>query len=327
MTTDTALEPRSGPGFALTFGEMVYRVQELDRFYREVMQQGTDYDTIPGTPKPTLLQPGAQMLDAIFGLAPRFDELPGTIRDYENGFFAYEIACRLVSKATGDVLAEGIGSCNSKEGRYRWRDARPTCPACGFELRVSKGRPEWYCWRQKGGCGKTYPLDAIQATGRVENDDPYTLANTILKMAQKRAHVAATLNATGASRIFTQDVEDLAPVIDVAPAPVARRVTPTAEDVRPAVTEEEQRRADAATVEPPDDWEETVARVKADVAKMDSDARKDAWDKAAATAEELGLPVPTLLGMTREQIEAEIVKLTLAVRWKLHVDHATGAAY
>ena len=28
-------------------------------------------------------------------------------------------------------------------------------------------------------------------------------------MGQKRAHVAATLNATGASRIFTQDVEDL----------------------------------------------------------------------------------------------------------------------
>jgi hypothetical protein len=109
------------------------------------------------------------------------------------------------------------------------------------------------------------------------------------------------------------------------PTPPLHMVEP--DEVRPPVSEEEQRRADAATVAPPDDWDETVAHVKADVAKMDSAARKDAWDKAAATAEELGLPVPTLLGMTREQIEAEIVKLTLAVRWRLHVDHATGAAY
>jgi hypothetical protein len=38
-------------------------------------------------------------------------------------------------------------------------------------------------------------------------------------MAQKRSHIGATLNATCASRIFTQDVEDMAPV------PVAVRMT------------------------------------------------------------------------------------------------------
>jgi hypothetical protein len=46
---------------------------------------------------------------------------------------------------------------------------------------------------------------------RIDNPDPMELDNTILKMAMKRAHIAATLNATGASRIFTQDVEDLTP--------------------------------------------------------------------------------------------------------------------
>lgn len=39
----------------------------------------------------------------------------------------------------------------------------------------------------------------------VEYDDPLDRANTYLKMAKKRAHVDATLNVTGATRLFTQD--------------------------------------------------------------------------------------------------------------------------
>lgn len=38
--------------------------------------------------------------------------------------------------------------------------------------------------------------------------DPYTLLNTIDKMAQKRAYVAAVLSACRVSNAFTQDVED-----------------------------------------------------------------------------------------------------------------------
>ena len=43
---------------------------------------------------------------------------------------------------------------------------------------------------------------------RVPNPDVADLVNTIQKMAQKRALVAATLIATSASEFFTQDVED-----------------------------------------------------------------------------------------------------------------------
>ena len=180
---------------ALSFSEMRQRVEQLDAFYRGVMQRGTDYDVIPGTPKPTLLQPGAQLLDAIFGLAPIFEELPGSVEDFEQGFFAYKIRCKLVVKATG-TAADAIGSCNSKENRYRWRDARRQCPECGAEA-ITKGRAEygggWLCWKKTGGCGAKYRDgdDAIegQAVGKVENDDPYTLANTILKMAaEARPH-------------------------------------------------------------------------------------------------------------------------------------------
>jgi hypothetical protein len=44
---------------------------------------------------------------------------------------------------------------------------------------------------------------------RLDNDDPYTLANTVLKMAKKRAQVDATLTVASLSEIFTQDIEDL----------------------------------------------------------------------------------------------------------------------
>ena len=39
--------------------------------------------------------------------------------------------------------------------------------------------------------------------------DPYSIANTILKMAKKRAYVDAALSVASLSDIFTQDLEDM----------------------------------------------------------------------------------------------------------------------
>lgn len=213
-----AMSERPTSGLALSFTEMTMRVAQLDQFYREVMQEGTDYGKIPGTDKPTLYQPGAQMLDQIFGYAPTFEVMASSVIDWQRPipFFHYVICCRLVSRRTNEVVAEGIGSCNSFEDKYRWRNAKRVCPDCKGEA-IIKGKAEfgggWLCFRKNGGCGAKFrDGDAAiegQAVGRTENEDSASLENTISKMAQKRAHIAATLNATGASRIFTQDIEDL----------------------------------------------------------------------------------------------------------------------
>jgi len=42
-----------------------------------------------------------------------------------------------------------------------------------------------------------------------EKIDPYTIANTCLKMAKKRAQIDATLTIASLSDVFTQDVEDI----------------------------------------------------------------------------------------------------------------------
>jgi hypothetical protein len=47
------------------------------------------------------------------------------------------------------------------------------------------------------------------APGRVENEDTASLANTILKMAKKRALVDAAIAIARISDLFTQDVEDM----------------------------------------------------------------------------------------------------------------------
>jgi len=53
---------------------------------------------------------------------------------------------------------------------------------------------------------------------RYQNQDPFSLANTVLKMAKKRAQVDAVLTVASLSEIFTQDLEDFADEpVEVAP--------------------------------------------------------------------------------------------------------------
>lgn len=204
-----AVTPIAPPATAMvSAGQLAERVTRLDEIFRGVMQEGVDYGVIPGTQRPTLLKPGAEMLGIVFGLSARFEVMPESIQDWAGGFFHFVVKCTLVD-GNGQLRGEGYGECNTREARYRWRNSVPSCPSCGHEVRRSRQEPGWYCWTKQGGCGATFPPDAIAPGGRIENSEPYDLVNTCLKMGQKRAHVCAVLSTTGASRIFTQDVEDM----------------------------------------------------------------------------------------------------------------------
>lgn len=155
--------------------QAVRRIKELQAFVHAVMVKGEDYGIIPGTQKPSLLKPGAEKLCEMYGLTPTFEVIDAQ-KDWEDGFVYYEVKCSLIAKRSGLVAAEGVGSCNNRESRYKHRDV-------------------------------------------------YTLANTILKMAKKRAHVDAALSATRSSGLFTQDVEDMVeePARSPAKRPITRR--------------------------------------------------------------------------------------------------------
>ena len=145
---------------SMDIGEISSTINKIGQFQKVVQSQLTqnhDYGVIPGTPKPTLLKPGAEKILMLLGLRSEFDIVDST-RDFEKGFFQYQVKCKLFR---GDMLVtEGLGSCNNRERKY---------------LKM----------------------------------DPYTMDNTVLKMAKKRALVDAALLVGSLSDIFTQDLEDI----------------------------------------------------------------------------------------------------------------------
>lgn len=196
----------------LSIEQLVGQVRKIQSAMSSVMKDNEHYGVIPGTQKPTLLKPGAEKLCLLFRLAPEYG-----IKEtwHDDGHFTVIATCRLTHISTENFVAAGEGMCSTKESKYAYRKASLTCPSCGGNeaVRKSKQGGGWYCWSKIGGCGwKTTndndPAIKSQNLGKVDNPDLADSYNTVLKMACKRALIAAVLNGTAASDIFTQDVGD-----------------------------------------------------------------------------------------------------------------------
>lgn len=159
------------PAFALS--EAKVQMDALTRFVAEQLVEDEDYGRIPGTPKPSLYQPGAQKLAFFYGLTPE----PHLEREIvTEGFLSKTYRVDLISRQSGRVVAGCAGSCNSTESRFYKKE---------YQGREWTGN--YLCmWR-----------------------DARETENTCDKMAQKRALVGAVLIALRATGLFTQDVEDL----------------------------------------------------------------------------------------------------------------------
>lgn len=184
---------------------------------RNVFEHGVDFDTIPGTQKPSLLLPGMEKILRAMRLRPEYVPLDNTVVDFDKPLFYFEYECRLYDVDTNVCWSTAIGSCNSYEAKYRWREGKRLCPSCGKET-IFKGKADkgggWYCWTRQGGCGATFKDgDASieeQVVGKVLNENVFDQVNTIKKIAQKRALATAVKTVSGVSSLFTVDVEDFA---------------------------------------------------------------------------------------------------------------------
>jgi len=197
--------------------DMTLRAQErMETIQSSIMQKGTDYGTVPGIPRPFLQKPGAEKLANFYGLAVRFEADRITRKPTEGPDvppLAYHVrAYAHLGNFDGPVVGQGFGESNVYEERYRWRQAKAVCPKCGREGLI-RGKPDgklkgkWWCPGREGGCNSTFEAadPAVMPPGKIENTDPWSLANTLIKMAEKRAHVDVVLRATGASGRFSQD--------------------------------------------------------------------------------------------------------------------------
>jgi hypothetical protein len=163
--------------------DQALQMMELNtKLLKELLKEKVDYDRIPGTDKPTLLKPGAEMLCRVYGLTIGNQHVTDKTEDWERGIFSYAVTCPLVHIESGKTIAVGIGAANSQEVKYRYITA-------------------------KDENGKKIYKDGKPV--KIENPDGADNVNTLIKMASKRAFVDAVLKATCASRLFTQDVEDM----------------------------------------------------------------------------------------------------------------------
>ena len=175
---------------ALSITAMQQRAELVIEAMANVLEEGKDYGKIPGTDKPSLYKPGAERLCMMFQLAPA----DPPIEDLSTGD---EIRYRLhvpIVAPDGRVLAVGVGEASSNEEKYRWR--RPVCDEEWAETDPAMRREKWFR-------GKTENYK-----GKQVRTSPADIANTVLKMAHKRALIHGTLLATAASSVFNQDLED-----------------------------------------------------------------------------------------------------------------------
>jgi len=183
---------RDGP--PLTAEEVKAQVQVIQKIMKAVMIEGRHFGTIPGTPKPTLYKPGSEKILTTFhiGVDPSGDSVTDLSTPDE---IRYRVAVRGFGMATGALLGVGIGECSSNEEKYKWR--KPVCEDEFNETPEDRRREVW-----KNVKGKIEKLKQVRT-------QPADVANTILKMAKKRAQIDMTLTVTAASDVFDQDLEDL----------------------------------------------------------------------------------------------------------------------
>ena len=179
----TLLRPIASPA------DILVAQEEASSLIVKVLKEGIDYGVIPGTKtKPTLLKAGAERLCNAFGLSAEF-----SIETAEVDHFR-EIPYTKRSKQWNNAY-RGDKSFTWKQeegasiGLYRY------VVQCDLRLRTD-GR------KIGSGIGVCSTLESKYI------DRPRDCENTVLKMAEKRALVAAVLIALGLSDRFTQDVED-----------------------------------------------------------------------------------------------------------------------
>ncbi len=200
--------------------EIKKRASILHEIMRGVMKEGTHYGTLPGTPKPSLWKAGAEVLCMTFRLAPLLESRV-TADDPETEW-AYSGTKRdgtmVAGTCVGFFEVESVCAIHSTTG-----DVLSRCSArCNNREAKYRGLPL------------------------------YEIRNTILKMSEKRAFVSAVLMATGASDIFTQDIEEFPAVADgerdtaqsgITQTPDSGPTPPKAESAPPAVITKPQGRS------------------------------------------------------------------------------------
>lgn len=230
-----------------TAAQIRAQVNLIQEVMQSIMKENTHYGVLPGTNQPSLYKPGAEKIMATFRLSadPQVEDLS------THDEIRYRVKVFLIS-SSGVNLGAGIGECSTGEEKYKWRKA-----VCREEFdSVPEDRRRIKYARGRGG--SHYTVEQIRT-------EPADLANTVLKMAKKRALVDAVLTTTAASDIFTQDIEDM-------PDEIREAAVGTSEPERQSVRQPQSKSGKASGTnqnEPATDSQKRIVRKKLEANGVD----------------------------------------------------------
>ena len=176
------------PGLVMTPGAARALDEQVRACTRAVLREGTDYGVIPGTSgEKVLFRPGAQRLLQWFGLTFTCDR---TDIEHDDEGRKHGITYRAVvsKRGTGEILATCEGTADYDESKFY----KPA------EQVQREAEAKERSWAKK---------DRRVANPTKWKDLPEYRApwNTLVKRAQKRAIVGATIDATAAGGVFADD--------------------------------------------------------------------------------------------------------------------------
>jgi len=202
----------------MTVAEVVQHAVIVQEVMHAVMKPDLHYGKIPGTPKPTLYKAGAEKLCMVFRIDDDYEiedlSTPDMVR--------YRVKCIGKHQVTEMRLGSGVGEASSGEEKYKWR--KSVCDAEFDETPQTMRRTKY----ARGQGGSHYTQKQVRT-------EPADLANTVLKMASKRAKIAMVLNVLAVSDMFGQDLEDLDAVLQEHLSGGAEEQPPEPQQQAPAV--------------------------------------------------------------------------------------------
>jgi hypothetical protein len=212
MTDALALVPAPVDLIALNGPQLVARVARVREVMRDLMEENVHYGRVPGTQKPSLWKPGAELLLMTFRIGPQVHVTELSTDDERR----YRVKVTGIAQGTGETLGEGVGEASTDEEKYRWRGAvhEKEWTATPVDRRRIKYQRDGRELRQV----RTWPAD---------------LGHTVLLMATKRAMLNMTRVVTACSDIFDQDLEDLPEDLRAARHPFTAAATSIADQYAP----------------------------------------------------------------------------------------------
>jgi hypothetical protein len=162
----------------------------INEVIKEVMLPEVHYGKIPGCgDKQVLLKAGAEKIFSRFGIVCE----PENIEDLSNNEeVRYRVKEKGIVYQSGKIIGYGIGECSSAEDKFCWREA---ITQEEWDETPEHLKRKLY---KKGYNKPNYTVLQIKTNHKDK-------ANTVLKMAVKRAKIDLCLSCFGCSDIFLQD--------------------------------------------------------------------------------------------------------------------------